>query len=132
MTLRAHAFSAFEFRRAFTVRRMTAADKEWYEKVMKNQPAAAPRAGRPVYRYYFESPHPLQTTHIIVRHAAACSFACRPTWTRFLDQQGSLCPRPFRSRLATSPLRPPWRERGAAMGAATLAAQNNRLEARGQ
>ena len=43
---------------------------------------------------------------------AACSFACRP-WTRFLDQQGSLCPRPFRSRLATSPLRPHARLRAA-------------------
>ena len=59
-------FSSFEFARGFKIRKMTKADKEWYEKEMSDQSQGDRRPGRPCDRFRLVAPHPLAQSHILV------------------------------------------------------------------
>ena len=90
--VRLHRFTALEFRKAFTLRKMTDKDREWWDewKLVERWKSAAPdgealaeadeegelqvgeqrrTAGRPCERYVLRAPHPLHNSHILVVRA---------------------------------------------------------------
>ena len=68
-------FTPAEFHRVFEVRQMTRADEKWAEEEVEHRAGTnrrrrvSPGAGRPCERYLLHAPHPLATTHLIVRKA---------------------------------------------------------------
>ncbi len=62
-------FSAYEFMRLFSVRKMTKEDQKWYDAITSNQPSCGRGSGRACHRFLLLSPHPLCKSHILVPRA---------------------------------------------------------------
>jgi hypothetical protein len=81
-------FSAYEFVRLFTVRKMTKEDQKWYDAITSIQPQdPASERGRICHRFLLMAPHPLHKSHILVPRAKCCHIAKEKAICSILRQQ---------------------------------------------